>query len=38
MGVLMVKTQEAWSKKQVAGALCMDVEAAFPSVAKECLA
>jgi hypothetical protein len=35
VGVLMSKAQEAWSRKKVAGALCMDVEAAFPSVAKE---
>jgi hypothetical protein len=34
----MVKTYEAWSRKQVVGALCMDVEAVFPGMAKECLA
>jgi hypothetical protein len=38
VGVLMAKAQEVWSRKQVSGALCMDVEAAFPSVAKDCLA
>jgi hypothetical protein len=34
----MTTAQEAWSRKEVVGALCMDVEAAFPSVARECLA
>jgi hypothetical protein len=38
VGVLMATAQEAWSRKKVVGALCMDVEAAFPSVSKECLA
>lgn len=38
VGVLMTKAQEAWSWKKVVGALCMDVDAAFLSVARECLA
>jgi hypothetical protein len=38
VGVLMASVQESWSRGRVCGALCMDVEAAFPSVAKECLA
>jgi hypothetical protein len=36
-GVLMSVVQEAWSRGKVAAALMMDVEAAFPSVARECL-
>jgi ribonuclease HI len=36
-GVLMSTVQEAWSRGKVAAALMMDVEAAFPSVARECL-
>jgi hypothetical protein len=38
VGVLMTTVQEAWSRGRVDGALCMDVEAAFPSVVKDCLA
>jgi hypothetical protein len=38
VGVLMATVQKAWSRGRVAAALCMDVEAAFPSVAKDCLA
>jgi hypothetical protein len=34
----MASVRESWSNRRVSGALCMDVEAAFPSVAKECLA
>jgi len=37
VGVLMAEVQPAWQEKKVAAALCMDVAAAFPSVARECL-
>jgi hypothetical protein len=37
VGVLMAKVQEVWKEGRVAGALMMDVAAAFPSVARECL-
>jgi hypothetical protein len=36
-GVLMSVVQEAWVGGKVAAALMMDVQAAFPSVARECL-
>ena len=37
VGLAMARTQEAWSKGKIVGALLMDVAAAFPSVAKDCL-
>ena len=33
----MARTQEAWTKAKMVGALLMDVAAAFPSVARDCL-
>jgi hypothetical protein len=29
VGMLIVNVQAAWAQRQVAGALCMDIEAAF---------
>ena len=37
VGVAIAQVQEAWSRGVVAGALLMDVAAAFPSVARTCL-
>jgi ribonuclease HI len=37
VGVAIAQVQEAWSRKVIAGALLMDVAAAFPSVARGCL-
>jgi hypothetical protein len=34
----MAETQEAWSRRKIVAALCMDIEAAFLSVAQECRA
>ena len=36
VGVAIAQVQEAWSRGAIAGALLMDVAAAFPSVAREC--
>jgi len=36
-GVLMSVVQEVWKQKKVAAALMIDVAAAFPSIARECL-
>jgi hypothetical protein len=38
VGMLVANVQQAWTGKQVTGALCMDVEATFPSVTRDCLA
>jgi hypothetical protein len=38
VGMLVAHVQKAWAQWQVARALCMDVEAAFPSIARDCLA
>ena len=37
VGVTITRTQEAWSRGCITGALLMDVAAAFPSVARGCL-
>ena len=37
LGVTIAQVQEAWGRGRVVGALLMDVEAAFPSVARGCL-
>ena len=37
VGLAIAKTRGAWSQGQIAGALLMDVEAAFPSAARSCL-
>ena len=37
VGVVMAQVQEAWKRGVIAGALLMDVAAAFPSVARGCL-
>ena len=37
VGVAIARTQEAWSRGVITGALLMDVAAAFPSVARGCL-
>ena len=37
VGVAIAHIQDAWQKVKVAGALMMDVAAAFPSVARGCL-
>ena len=37
VGLAMARTQQAWSKGKMVGALLMDVSAAFPSVARDCL-
>jgi hypothetical protein len=36
--MLVTDVQKAWAQQEVAGALCMDIEATFPSVAWDCLA
>ena len=28
--------EESWRRKEITGAICMDVVAAFPSVARKC--
>lgn len=38
VATLVSLVEEAWSKKRIAGAVCMDVRAAFPSVNAEVLA
>ena len=37
VGLAIARTQQAWSQKMMVGALLMDVTAAFPRVAKDCL-
>lgn len=37
VGVAIVQTLEAWQNKRIAGALLMDVAAAFPNAACGCL-
>ena len=37
VGLAMARTQQAWTEGKMVGALLMDVSAAFPSVAKDCL-
>ena len=37
VGLAMARTQQAWTQGKMVGALLMDVSAAFPSVAKDCL-
>ena len=37
VGLAMARTQQAWSQGKMVGALLMDVSAAFPSVARNCL-
>ena len=37
VGLAMARTQQAWSQGKMVGALLMDVSAAFPSVARDCL-
>ena len=37
VGVAIAQVQEAWKRGTIAGALLMDVAAAFPSVARGCL-
>ena len=37
VGLAIARTQEAWAKKKIVGALLMDVASAFPSVARGCL-
>ena len=37
VGLAIARTQEAWSRKKIVGALLMDVASAFPSVARGCL-
>ena len=34
---LIVQVEEAWKKKEVAGALMMDIKEAFPTVNRRCL-
>jgi uridine phosphorylase len=38
VGMLVAHVQKAWAQWQVAGVLCMDIEAAFPSIVLDCLA
>ena len=37
VGLAIARTQQAWSQKKMVGALLMDVSAAFPSAARDCL-
>ena len=37
VGLAIARTQEAWTRKKMVGALLIDVASAFPSVAKGCL-
>ena len=37
VGLAMARTQQAWTQGKMVGALLMDVSAAFPSVARDCL-
>jgi hypothetical protein len=37
MGMLVTHVEKVWAQWQVAGVLCMDVEAAFPSIAGDFL-
>ena len=37
VGLAMARTQQAWTQGKMVGALLMDVAAAFPSVARDCL-
>ena len=37
VGLTIARTQEAWARKKIVGALLMDVASAFPSVARGCL-
>ena len=37
VATLVTVCEQAWDRGQLAGALCMDVRAAFPSVSPGCL-
>ena len=37
VGTLVGWVEESWKRKEITGAICMDVAAAFPSVARGCL-
>lgn len=37
VGTLVGWVEESWRKKEITGTICMDVAAAFPSVARGCL-
>lgn len=37
VGTLVGWVEESWKEKEIIGAICMDVAAAFPSVARGCL-
>lgn len=37
VGTLVSWVEESWERKEITGALCMDIAAAFPSVARSCL-
>ena len=37
VGTLVEWVEESWRKKEITGAICMDVAAAFSSVARGCL-